>query len=577
MKKLFLPVIIILLIAACEKDQITNDPPPPPPTSDPIPTGMVGSTVEIGALGGEVVVPSPNGSISLTVPPGALSSPTEITVYTPEQSEAEDIRLAFEPDGLEFLVPARLNVALSQDLFDTYALTSLWNISELNDLVDVGSEEHRWEHLDNIEIGSSGQSISGEMDHFSTGFVLLGIQRVAYMVIDLPGKYLRPGDALFVMSGGSTLGKYHWIPGHVGLVNCLDPDDGTRDGNLQVLESTIKGGALENVNGVQTNPFLLFKRSHGHVYMGARRPTILPVVFTDAQRLTAMTFARSKLGQGYGYLGGIIPNRWTCSELVEAAWDAAGVGVFTPGLEFFPSPVESFEKTNRVTEISVRVGEEVEIPIYPVVIDKSSNTLLSTGFYLAGNPAVGATMTLGGGAPPGSGWAVDNLHVYKANTFTWTPKASDAGTTVRVNFGMTGAVTLDAGVTKGYTIIKFIDIKVRGANTTIQVTPVQMGQTGLTYVHYFPIPAGAVIGPNSQDHLIDLATGAYPVNPIFTEQILDDYVEEWSNPVTMTHYGVRFHLSRLDFPFNPAPPGSHNWSYSVDYELPFYTGLEDCD
>jgi len=176
MKKFFLPLLFIFILTTCKKNKVEPY---------PVPEGTVGSTVLIDESGGEVAVPTQNTSVTLIIPPGALTSPTEITVYTPEQSSSDEIRLGFEPDGLEFLKPVTLNVSLSQDLFTSYALTSLWNISELNDLVDVGSEEYRWQRMANVEIGPSGNTISGEMDHFSTGFVLLGIERIAYLVIGL--------------------------------------------------------------------------------------------------------------------------------------------------------------------------------------------------------------------------------------------------------------------------------------------------------------------------------------------------------------------------------------------------------
>jgi len=567
MKKLFFAMLIIYLFAACEKGKMNSD----VPELNSIPEGMTGSSVVIGAAGGEVAIAAQTGSINLLIPPGALSSPTAITIYTPQKNTDNIIRLGFEPDGLEFQKPVRLKVSLSQDLFTTHALTNLLYVSENNELIDAGSEQHRWKRLENIEIDPSGESIFGEMEHFSTGLVLLGIQRTAYMVIDLPGKYLRPGDGLFVMSAGSANYKYHWVPGHVAIVNSVHPDDGTRDGNLDVLESTLDGGLFEDRNGVQLNPFLRFKRTAGHLYMGARRPTKSAALFKDAERLSAVEFARDKLGSLYGYLGGIDPSRWTCSELVEAAWDAAGHGVFVFGKDFFPSPVEMFEKTNYISEITVKVGEEVKIPVYPVVIDKSSDVIYSAGFYLAGKPAVDATMLVRD-TPEGSGWTVDNTHVYKARTFTWTPKASDAGKTVTLNFEMSGSVKLDVGYSVNYNIKKHLDIHVRGASTEIEITPVQKGSDGLTYTYHFPVPQGAIIGPNSQDHLIDKATGLYPVNPVFTDQVLDKFEEGWLNETTKTHYGMRLHIKRLDPPFDPAPTGSHTWIYSIDYKTPYYTG-----
>ena len=566
MKKYILLLFATLLIFACAKEENNSNVLP----SGTIPNGMVWSRVVIGADGGEVAVPSQSGSISLLIPPGALTSPTEITIYTPSQSTVDQIRLGFEPDGLEFLKPVRLKVSLSQELFTTHALTALWNISEINDLVDAGSEEHRWKRLDNIEINPSGGSISGEMDHFSTGLVLLGIQRVAYLIIDLPGKYLRPGDGLFVMSAGDAPTRYHWVPGHVGIVNSVNPNDGTTNSGLTVLESTVDGGISENIDGVQINPMFRFKVTAGHLYMGARRPTEPWVTYSDTERKATIAFARSKLGLDYGWLGGTSPNRWTCSELVEAAWDAANRGVF--GLtDFFPSPVEMYEKTNYISEITVKVGDEVKIPVYPVVIDKSSDVINSTGFYRAGNSAVNAPILVSG-TPEESGWAVDLTHPYHARTFTWTPKISDAGKTVTLNFEMIGSVTLDAGYTKNFTIIKELKIHVSGARTKLWIKPIQRGQIGVFYTNYFSIPPLAKLGPSSQDHLIDSATGAYPVNPIFQDQILDRFNEGWLNPNSKEYYGVSLHLKKLNAPSDPPPIGSKTWYYFIEYTVPYYAG-----
>lgn len=581
MKKFILLISITLLFFSCsssnDEDNSNNNPTIP----NNVPEGMVGSTVLIGPSGGEVVIPSASGSISLTIPQGALNTDTEITMFTPDDTTLDAIYLGLEPDGLEFSVPVKLNISLSQNLFTTHALSSMWNISELNELQDTGSEQHRWKRLENIEISPSGNSMSGEMSHFSTGLVLLGIQRVAYMIIDIPGKYLRPGDGLFVMSGNSSF-EYNWVPGHVGIVNSLDPHDGTRDGNLEVIESTLDGGPNDNLNGVQKNPFLRFKRTSHHLYMGARRPTAPFMVFSDEERQRTVEFARDKLGLGYdvlgqipivGDLGGILPNRWSCSELAEASWDESGRGLFGL-LDFFPSPVEMYEESSRITGITAKVGEEIKIPIYPVVVDKSSYLSTSQGFYNAGNPSAGANMSIVGEIPDGSDWSVDNTHVYKANTFTWTPKASDAGTTVRINFNMDGSITLTAsGHTEHYSVNKHLDIHVRGEHTTIQILPISQGTIGLTYLNHFLVPENVVIGEPSNDHLIDLETGEFPVNPIFTNQIFDSFTEGYLDSNTQEYYGSRIHVTRLDGPNSPTPPGSHLWSYSFDYYIPKYNGL----
>lgn len=569
-----------------------------PEGSVSFPEGTTGNTVYIdAATGGVVSLPVEAGSVSLTIPPGALPSSMSISVYAPMEATPGRMHLGLEPSGLEFLEPVRLTVSLSDDLTN-YALTDMWHISELNDLVDAGSEQHRWAPFDNIEVGTGGQTISGEMQHFSGAFVLLGIERTAYLVLDLPGKYLRPGDGLWVMSRPPTVGLlsdidflYNWVPGHNAMVNSVHPDGAFP---TTVIESTLDGGAAGNINGVQINPFDRFKVTAGHVYMGARRPR--GPIFTDAERRAAVTFARSKLGNGYGILGAQGTGLWTCTDLVEGAWDAAGRGVvarLTPQQVFaaaagnptgaidalFPSPVETFEATVPVRNITVKVGEEVRIPVYPVVVAPSSVSIDSKiGYYLAGNAhitaAVNATATTTvTGMPQGAIFSgVDDNHPYSAQSFIWTPQPSDAGSTILLDFKMTGSVKKTGSAkTHTFDITQTLDIHVLGDYAEIDVLPASRGTTGYTHYFDFAMPDGAVVGPASADHLIDKATGNYPVNPIFRDQVLDRFEEDWMN-ADSTHYGMSFHVSRLDNPFSAPPSGSHKWIYWIDYEVPWYTG-----
>jgi hypothetical protein len=566
-KYLFIPLAILLIFASCATEDNS-------PSTNPnaIPEGMTGETKFIGSEGGDLYLVTPNGEVSITIPPGALDSLVEISVYTPEAEDLDQIKLVFEPDGLEFLTPIELKVGLTNEHWGNHTLASLWLVSELNPIIQIGSEEHRWERMKNVQIDDIEKTLSAEMDHFSTGLVLLGIERNAYMIFDIPGKYLKPGDILFVLSSSAASYEYHWVPGHVGMVNSVNPDTSHPDGDLQVIESTLGGGPGGNINGVQINPFLRFKRSSGHLYMGARRPLKYGGRFTDDERKTVVSFARSKFGFGYGYLGGTQPNRFTCSGLVQDAMNKAGKTLYPSNTEILPTPVEEFEQSSYVDSITIRVGEELQLPIYPVVVDKLSSLTTSTGFYVAGNPLVGGTLTLESGKPNDATFVQDNTHVYRAQVFKWSPKPTDAGKTIELKFSLVGSVALDNGQTAGYTIYKSFFIKVRGASTKLDIFPAGKGESGLTYTNFFPIPPNAIIGPNSMDHLIDSATGLHPINPIFTNQIMDKYEEKWLDPNDKKHFGVSLHIKRLDPPFDPPPKGRKTWYYSVDYRLPFYTG-----
>jgi hypothetical protein len=91
-----------LLVIACASDEEGGDGPGPRPTSSAV----------IGPDGGVLLV----GEAVLAIPPGALASPVRISGRERAAEEIAGVRalsavFAFEPDGLEFAVPAALMIA----------------------------------------------------------------------------------------------------------------------------------------------------------------------------------------------------------------------------------------------------------------------------------------------------------------------------------------------------------------------------------------------------------------------------------------------------------------------------------
>ena len=174
--------------------------------------------------GGTLSLPYSAGKGWLEIPPGAVDMETTIKVSTLNEVTPGAKLLSFEPEGLTFDKPVRLSVYYEPEDDGSPPLLSLIHISELNDVVDVGHELHNWAPLENIVLDEQANTISGEMQHFSSIYVSED-QRVAYLILDLPGKYLRPGDGLFVLSGERTSDlKGRWFPGHAGMVRSVNRD-----------------------------------------------------------------------------------------------------------------------------------------------------------------------------------------------------------------------------------------------------------------------------------------------------------------------------------------------------------------
>lgn len=514
--------------------------------------------------GGVLKLPNSVGGGSLDIPPGAVDKKTKISVSALNQGIPGRVSLGFEPLGLTFNKPVRLSMHFKTNNSGDPRLLSFIHVSKQNEPIDAGHELHYWAPLENLEVDATSNTISGDMEHFSEVY-LTEDHRLAYLVLDIPGVFLRPGDGLFVLSGERTaelIGK--WSPGHAGMIRSVD----RKLGKITVIESTINGGPKANVTGVQLNTFLSFKRN-GHLYMGARRPK--GKIMSDGERITAIGFGDLQLGKPYrpwGTLPADIGTGWICTGLLEGCWKEANRS--TQGtLDFIPMPSEMYETTVPVSEISVKVGEEIRIPVYPVVVSHGARWTSHT--YQTGVD-VPEKVSISG-QPENAEWKEDLTHPYRARTLSWTPEPKDAGNSYTVAFKIAGSrFTTDGNLS--FDVTQELTIHVRGGHKYLSIYPAGRGETGLLYAYGLTIPQGAIIDTPSTEHLIDVETGKHPVNPVFENQILENYREDWYNKeIYPNYYGPKFRIKRLDSPQNPTPSGVRSWLYWIDFKVPWYDGL----
>ena len=235
-------------------------------------------------------------------------------------------------------------------------------------------------------------------------------------------------------------------------------------------------------------------------------------------------------------------------------------------------PSEMFEATVPVSEITVKVGEELRIPVYPVISTDLTNG--NSQWYRVGVDV--SEVVSVNGQPETAVWKEDLTHPYRARTLIWTPEPKDAGTSDTIYFQVSGSRLISSSIPREYNfnITQELIIHVRGGHKYLTIYPVARGNSGQSYAYGLPTPQGAVISPSSEDHLIDLATGKFPENPIFENQILENYREEWYNEVTFPgKWSPKFHFKRLDYPYANTPNGVRSWLYWFDYEVPLYDGL----
>jgi formylglycine-generating enzyme required for sulfatase activity/plastocyanin len=370
-------------------------------------TGTLVHTELIEAdTGGTVQV---EGNI-LTIPPGSLPADTVITMGRPENgpilSEDGLSLISLEPSGLVFSKAPTLTISYqdSPDIDEDFL--RVWTFNE-----STGD----WENGRVITQDQVANTLSVTLTHFS--WWVTSVEKPLYLVLEIPGKFLDPGDILYVLSDPGR-----WFPGHVGIYSDTVGAAPTSNGVSRVIESTTWDGAWFRNNclgsgGVREHGMDDFMVEAGHIYLGARSLESA----TREGKQSARNHAIQYIDQsGYLVLG---QGNWkegcfSCVGLAEAVYDSANMSII-PGLQEIPwiSPLQHFNRTTPVSSITVAVNEAITIPVKGVVkvpvawgVDK----------YQHGGSITILT------EPAGS--------TFENGVFTWTPTITDANQSYKMEF-----------------------------------------------------------------------------------------------------------------------------------------------
>ena len=502
------------------------------------------------SAGGSLEVPGDPRS-SLTIPPGALNSNTMITIRAVARPRPGYRAMRFEPDGLVLNKPAILEIAYDSDTSEEPPIRAFHG-SSVNPIFDAGSELTNWERADVLGVDTDARTFQIGLEHFSFIYAMFGIQDVAYLVLDIPDKYLRPGDIMVALTNTQPT-KYgpDWRPGHVA----------TFHGNLsggpgKVFESTppkVRSGLASQ-----------FRTAFGHVYLGARRPP--GGHLTDAERPGVINFLLSKLGIPYSLTGDGTAGTFSCVGLVEKALDAIGRGALDQLNELFVStPYEMYSGTRPVEQITMNFGETIEMPVYDVKASVGGPQLTPfiNSWYVKGSTRVTATDLPAGATFTGP--PVGGTGIY---TFKWTPTRDQIGRDFTILFNTSGGATIGIGL-HSFDVTELITIHVSGFQEDFAVHSASAPfVTGATYEHSEVVPANATI---TGTHFIDLATGAAPSATPFPEHELT-ILSEGRLPGSPLKYGIKFHVHSTKVPARILNQPPQQWRYIVDYTVPQYAG-----
>lgn len=380
--------VIVLINESCNKDK--EEP-------NPEPDILVSASKNMGPDGGEIALP--NGS-KLIIPQDALTTETKITISrvqdAPNIGESEIEVVKLEPEGLVYNSEVTLELPLSNiQRFDT-TLFLAYSI-----------KDDQVEKL-NPELDLDNKIAQIPISHHS--FVCSFCQEKLYIVFDIPGKHLKKGDLIYVLTErftGSGTGKVGWLPGHTGLyLGTGDPESNENDGST-IIESTPPKVAFGNLDD--------FKTEYDHIYMGAHRSAI---ELTDENRTAIAEYAISRKGDDYGVVFNTILNKVSCVELTEWAYEAAGLDIIPTYKEWpFMFPYAQYYHCIPVFTIEVVADSKVEIPVYGVVWDEQDSSYTKDESYFT------ATCT-------------HNLEgaTFNNNQFVWEPASSLIGERFEVSF-----------------------------------------------------------------------------------------------------------------------------------------------
>lgn len=322
--------------------------------------------------------------VSLEIPANALPSDTAISITKDDKNSL----FIFNPDGLVSSSPLTLEIPVTSEITnDSSQVINVYILSNESPLLDLGTEQIKAEKLVTTLAGNlqEGSTLDVQFSHFSQ--IRRVTQAPLYLSFFLPSKYLQSGDILTFLSAENYLTNtdgFDWFPGHIAMLTNPNGED------------CIINGKLFKCDMVEAMPpkvrvWNLFEGSayeENHVYMGARRPKTNTL--SEIEKNSVVTFSKNQIDKPWALVNS---DEWlsskltefSCVGLVEAAYESIGKGLlndfsfFDSALGNPPFPLDMYEVTTPVNEISEVVGNSIEIrvnPVYQVV--KPAGTIPGT-------------------------------------------------------------------------------------------------------------------------------------------------------------------------------------------------------
>ncbi len=319
----------------------------------------------------------------LEIPEGALAEETPIRLGLVRGGiDGQGTRyVKLEPEGLELAKPASLFLPYDPERVADPELVqaSAYSKSADVDLLDPDAEKSAplWQPILITAGAAVGGAVLFEAALAVFKLILVTYSEPVYVVPYLPGEYLQPGDLCIVMAQKTIHGpgELSWDPGHTAMylgTKELDLDlGGSYENNgYTIIESVPSGIYIRNWFD-PWNPYG-YQRVRYHLYMGARR---YDGVISDPVMEAICEFAISHEDDEYDMFaqGNFTDEYFSCSGLVEAAYDSQGKGIIPDILELpFIFPKEHYDRTVPVDTIRVtmpRAGADpldVAFPVYGV-------------------------------------------------------------------------------------------------------------------------------------------------------------------------------------------------------------------
>jgi len=348
-----------------------------------------------------------DGEIKIELPKDAIEERTYIII----KNVSEELPVEFRPDdyvqyellphGLTFKKPVIFTVPYIAENDKLNLPVAAFSISDAI-----------WEEIEILNVDKLNKKVQLSVNHFSIW--LIQVQDF-YLVVDIPGKYLKKSDLLYCLALMEGSESFTWFPGHVGVyLGTNDKNDKETNDGSTIIESIPGGVGFSTLESGFINPYY-------HIYMGPRRYI---GNISGEQRQSIAEYAINQNGKEYSLVGqgNWSGNKFSCVGLAEASYDHNDLSIVPKAVEIpFLYPYDQYKRTKPIDEITLKVGESCNIDVFGVVYDDTEK-------YIKTSDGVGIY-----DKPNNANW----FEIGDEYRFSWTPSQSDAGKSFDVYFHVT--------------------------------------------------------------------------------------------------------------------------------------------